>query len=54
MTNQKCWFPDCNEYHTKYCPICKKWLCDICRKNYAKRLKAFGTETFHKLGDAIF
>lgn len=35
----KCYF--CPSVETAYCPLCKKWMCDTCRKNYPERMKAF-------------
>jgi len=34
----KCYF--CESAETLYCKICKKWMCDDCRKNYPTRIKA--------------
>lgn len=48
MTNNVCWFSDCNNTDTLFCNICKKWLCDDCRNNYWKRMKAFGKEILNK------
>jgi len=30
-----CYF--CENPDTKYCPVCDKYLCDNCRKDYKKR-----------------
>ena len=35
----KCYF--CPNTETKYCGMCKKWMCDVCRANYPERMKAF-------------
>ena len=34
--SEKCYF--CESTETLYCSICKKWMCDGCRKNYYKRI----------------
>jgi len=34
----KCYF--CINTETKYCPLCRKWMCDDCRKNYPQRIEA--------------
>jgi len=36
MTNTNCYF--CESSETKFCPICDKYLCDVCRANYPKRI----------------
>jgi len=34
--NTNCYF--CDNSDTKYCPKCDKYLCDVCRANYPKRI----------------
>ena len=42
MSINKCYF--CENIETLYCKICKKWMCDECRKNYPARMKAMFKE----------
>ncbi len=37
--DNKCYF--CPNVETKYCGMCRKWLCDNCRANYFMRAEEF-------------
>jgi len=43
---KKCYF--CDSYNTRFCGMCKQWLCDWHRKNYPKRAWAMLMEKIHK------
>jgi len=42
----KCFF--CPNTETKYCGLCKQWLCDECRANYPQRVEAWKEEVKRK------
>jgi len=40
--HHKCY--NCDSLETKFCPLCDKWMCDSCRKDYPNRIKGFINE----------
>ena len=44
--NEKCYF--CESVETRFCKLCKKWLCRECRENYPKRIAAFTKNLFNR------
>jgi len=37
-------YPDCQNVNSKYCSLCKKFLCDTCRNDYQRRIGGMGSE----------